>query len=571
MKPFFVTTLQAARMPRWLLLALCVLYVVPGLIGRDPWRAEDAAGFGIAFTMAHGDRGWWDWLIPNVAGQVIVEEGPLPFWLGALAMRLLPGIDPDNAFQGVAMLWLALTLASVWYATYLLARRPEAQPADPFGASATYADYGRVMADCALLITLATFGLLARVHETTAEAAQVAWIGLFLFGCAAALERPRLGGLLVGLAVGATTLSRGIPPALALSVAAIVLATWSSQFRLVARTFTLGWVPVAAVLSLGWPLTLWAIGGTAADHLQQWLQWNLLLIQGPTLGSLAFVGQTLPWFYWPAWPLAAWAVWRWRSRWRDPAIALPGTVIVLLLAVGLLEPFGTESSLLPMAPPLAIVAAFGLPTVRRGIISLIDWFALVTFTTAGLVLWAYWIAFHTGWPPRMAYRIGQSVLGFEPVLDPVEIALGAAATIGWLVLVAWRLSRQPRALWRAMLLSSGGMVLAWFLLMTLWLQPGNHRKTYREPAQQAGTVIAANPGCVQVIGFDPAQRASFAYFGQIDFARGRTDCRWLLVADHLRNPFEVTRLPDDWALEWRGQRPADRQERFRLFRRVGGA
>ena len=39
-----VTELQAGKLPRWGLWLLCLLYIVPGLIGRDPWRFDDAAG-----------------------------------------------------------------------------------------------------------------------------------------------------------------------------------------------------------------------------------------------------------------------------------------------------------------------------------------------------------------------------------------------------------------------------------------------------------------------------------------------------------------------------------------------
>ena len=200
-KPFFVTALQAAKMPRWLLLLMCALYIVPGLVGRDPWRYKDAAGFGVAWTMSAAPSGLADWLMPNVVGVPMVEEGPLPFWLGAIAVRALPFLAPDAVVRGVAMAWVALFFVCLWYATWLLARRPEAQPMDPFGASANPVDFGRAIADSALLLTLATFGLLARIHETTAEAAQVAWVGVFLLGCALTLERPRLGGALAGLAI----------------------------------------------------------------------------------------------------------------------------------------------------------------------------------------------------------------------------------------------------------------------------------------------------------------------------------------------------------------------------------
>jgi 4-amino-4-deoxy-L-arabinose transferase-like glycosyltransferase len=569
-KPFLVTPLQAAKMPRWLLLPMCVLYIVPGLIGRDPWRREDATGFGIAWTMSRGERGTLDWLMPNVLGVPVTEEGPLPFWLGAVAIRALPFLEPDAVVRGVAMGWLTLFLVCLWYATWLLARRPEVQPADPFGASASRSDYGRAIADSTLLLTLATFGLLARAHETTAESAQVAWIGVFLFGCALGLERPRLGGGLAGLAVGLTVLSRGIPPALALATVALLLPARVGAFRLIARPMLAAFVPSALAVSLAWPLALAAAGPAAAGHLDAWLDWNRALVGGPSRDTLAYSVETLPWFFWPAWPLAAWALWRWRERRLEPALAVPAASIAALGLVALLSPRGTESMLLPLVPAVAMLGALALPTIRRTLTSVIDWFAVMTFTLIGVALWAYWIAFQTGWPPRMAFRAQRAVEGFAPEIDLLEVIAGTLVTLAWVGLVAWRVSRQPRVLWRPVILSSAGMVLAWCLLMTLWLPAGNHRKTYRDVAQQAGLVASPTHGCVSTLGMDLAQRASFGYFGGLRLDDGRADCEWLLVADRTSAPLDPAQFRGAWRQAWRGQRPVDRQEQFRLFRRVDG-
>jgi 4-amino-4-deoxy-L-arabinose transferase-like glycosyltransferase len=567
-KPFFVTALQAAKMPRWLLLLMCGLYVVPGLVGRDPWRLEDAAGFGIAWTMATGEAA--DWLMPNVVGVPVTAEGPLPFWLGALFARLLPVLAADTAVRVAAMVGLTLLLVCIWYAAWMLARRPGVQPADPFGASATHVDYGRAIADSALLLTLATFGLLARAHETTAESAQVAWIGVFLVGCALALERPRLGGALAGLAIGLTALSRGLPTALALTLVALLLTARVAAFRLVARPTLVALLPVALVTSLAWPIALAAAGPSGTAHLAAWLAWNRELVAGPSADTVGYAARTLPWFFWPAWPLAAWAIWRWRERRLEPALAVPAATASALALIALLSPVGSESMLLPIVPAAAMLGALGLPTIRRGLTSLIDWFAVMTFTLIGAALWAYWIAFQTGWPPKMAYRAQQSVLGWVPTVDGVALAAGGLATVAWLGLVRWRVSRRPRAIWRSVILSAGGMVLAWCLLMTLWLPAGNYRKTYRDVAQQAGLVVSMHHDCVATLGLDLAQRATFAYFGGLRLDDARGDCGWLLVADRESNPLEPSLLAGSWRQAWRGQRPVDRQERFRLFRRVAG-
>ncbi|RKW40566.1 MAG: hypothetical protein D8H96_10585, partial [Lautropia sp.] len=85
-RPYLVTSADAARLPRWIPLLFCAVYVLAGLFGRDPWRTDDAIGFGIAHTMATGNS--IDWLLPNVQGQLVPDEGgPLPFWAGALGMH----------------------------------------------------------------------------------------------------------------------------------------------------------------------------------------------------------------------------------------------------------------------------------------------------------------------------------------------------------------------------------------------------------------------------------------------------------------------------------------------------
>src|SRR3954471_24984910 len=86
MKPVRLPAAATLALPRWALFALGLLYILPGLIGREPWKNDDAASFGIMWTMAQG--GWQDWLLPNIAGLPMTDEGPLAFWLGALGIKL---------------------------------------------------------------------------------------------------------------------------------------------------------------------------------------------------------------------------------------------------------------------------------------------------------------------------------------------------------------------------------------------------------------------------------------------------------------------------------------------------
>ncbi len=573
MRSFLITSTQAGKLPRWALSLLVALYVLPGLFGRDPWATQDAAGFGVANTMASGS--FSDWLMPNIAGTPVTEEGPLPFAISAVAIRianiLVPGPQPvaHIATGMVGALGLILLLSLFWYATYQLAWRPGFQPHDPLGAAATRTDFARAISDSALLVLIATIGMVARAHETTAEAAQLVWTCAFLFGAAHSLERPRRGALCAAVAIAATATTSGLVPAALLMLAWLALPLLSQPFRLVARPLLTIGLPVALAGSLVWPALLWFGDEQSRAFLHAWLAWNAHGYGWPKAQALNYVLRTSPWFFWPAWPLAAWAGWRWRGRLGEPALALPLMVaVVFLLAAPLLQA-PSETGLLPAIPAIAMLASAGLPTLRRSLVNLIDWFAVSAYTVFGFAVWAYWLAYLTGFPPRMAFRASQIVPGYTLEVSWPELALAGAASIAWLALVRWRISRRPPMIWRAVVLSAGGLVMTWFLAMTLWLPVFNERNTYRGIAGQLDRAVSLGSKCVAAEGLGLAERASFAYFAGLRFTPTGAGCDWRLIQDQGPVARAVPNPEPGWRLAWEGRRRPNLDERFRLYQRLG--
>ena len=175
------------------------------------------------------------------------------------------------------------------------------------------------------------------------------------------------------------------------------------------------------------------------------------------------------------------------------------------------------------------------------------------FSVASLAVWAYWVTFMSGWPPRMAARTEAALPGFVVHVSVIELIIGLLATGAWVLLVVWRVSRWPRPFWRPMALSSDGMVLTWLLLMTLWLPAGNWRKSYQELVIPTRALFASQPGCVLHAGADAGELALFAYYAgarfvrlpdlqQQDDAPPKSVCPWLLVADD--TPGTPINLPD---------------------------
>jgi 4-amino-4-deoxy-L-arabinose transferase-like glycosyltransferase len=568
LKPFLVTDLQANKLPRWLLFLLCFLYAVPGLIGRDPWRADDAANFGVGLTMARG--GFSDWLIPNLAGLPMLDRGPLSGWVYAAAIKLLSiaGISEHLAVRGVAILLIFAGLAFIWYAVFELASRKGVQPSDPFGVAAGTTELGRALADSSILILMACFGLVARLHETSVDAIQFTWTCLVIYSLAICLERPRLGGVLFGLALAFTALTRGPYLAVTFICAWLLVMVMSAPFRWVFKHMAVGAFIGCFAIVGAWSYLVVRIDPT---FIAAWLESSK--IGEPQLSTLSYYSRTFAWFYWPAWPIATWAVWRWRTRLDEPIIALCLGFIVILGSSVLVQTTETESALLPLVPAFAILAAMGLPTLKRGVTSLIDWFAVISFTLFSIAVWAYWLAFVSGTPEKMAQSVGRIAPGFNPDFIWVEIVLGGLASVAWFALIQWRITRHTSTLWRPVTLSCGGLILTWFLLMTLWLPFFNERNTYRDVALSLNKKVALKNRCVELgATTSPSQigtteRASFFYYSNMRFGKVAEKCTLKLLKDEGPAVGILNHDEPGWQLVWQGGRRNMKEERFRLYQR----
>lgn len=571
MKPVRLPAAATLALPRWALFALGLLYILPGLIGRDPWK-DDAASFGIMWTMAHG--GVNDWLLPNIAGLPAPGEGPLAFWLGALCIKLFGWLLGDLLAARLSTVGIFVAGAmSVWYAAFHLGRRPEAQPLRlAFGGQPEPDDYGRTLADTALLIYLGCLGLLLQSHLTLAVTLQGSLLAYFLYRAVRYIETPsQRNAALIGLSLGALTLTRGwLSPCVL--VLALFLCTRFLELPLARtlRQLALA-VLVALLITLLWVAPALDLHPYHRSPIDAWISWNASQIGMPSWNSIKTFFRVGIWFFWPAWPFAGWAIYAWRRQHHLLHIVLPLSFVGALTLLILFNPSPENGDLLKLLAPLAIMAAFGLPTMKRGAINAIDWFSVMVLTMMAALLWLFWFAKLTGWPAQLAKNALKQVPGFKPEFGVLAFLVAAGATVGWIALVRWRVSRQPAVLWRAVVLSSGGLILLWVLLMTLFLPDLNYSKSYAGVARQIVASLPPGSPCIET-NVGPAQRASFAYFGQLRFA-GVDDakCDLVLVQDSVRLKDDKERLHSyrgkDWTLLWEGRRPSDRDERFRLYRK----
>ena len=545
--PALVTERGARRLPRLALLALCAAYLLPGLFGRDPWRNADLTAFGQMLAIAEGRSAW---LAPTLGG-VAGDTALLPHWLGATFISVLsPLVDAPLAARLAFAALLALTLLLTWASTYHLALTDAAQPLPfAFGGEADPVDYGRAVADGAVLALMASLGLLQLGHETTPELAQLAAVACFIYGLAAAPFRgwqPRLA-VLAALPLLAGSGAPTMAVVMGLGGAEVCRRSSYPQVQTHVR-----WVLAGAGMAaaLAWALGAW--------------HWRAV---APSASDLLGIARQWLWFLWPAWPLALWTLWRWRHYLTHRHLAVPLVVVVTALLGNLLMA-GSDRALMLGLPGLAVLAAFALPTLRRSAAAAIDWFSMCFFTGAAIAMWVLYSAMHTGVPAKPAANIVRLAPGFVPQFSLLALAAAVAGTLAWLWLLRWRTGRHREALWKSLVLPAGGVALCWLLTMTLLLPPLDYARSNRALVAQIAQHVPRG-ACVAAPGASPALVASLETIG-----RWAVDATAAAAASsHCKHLLRVTRqrasLPDlpGWQPVADFKRPTDREEVTALYRR----
>ncbi|OBY85604.1 hypothetical protein [Delftia sp. JD2] len=563
--PAIVAQSAVRRLPRWSLLLLCLAYVVPGYVGRSPWRMADMEAFGYMRELALGHTSW---LAPRMAGLLPESEGLLSYWLGALAMQGAPSwLHLEMAARLPFIAMLVLTLTATWWGVYYLARTPGARPvAFAFGGEAQPTDYARAMADGGLLALVACLGLAQLSHETTSYMTQLGCAALLFFAAAAMPYHGRTAmlALLLGL------------PGLALSGAPTVATLFGlggATMAFFSRTW--GDEPSPAPREARIWTALWLGVTLLAAALSLWLdQWAWRLVDSGTAKEWQSLVRLLLWFSWPAWPLAMWTLWVWRRQIaaprRYPHLALPLWFAVIPV-IASLSTLPADRALLLGLPAIATLAAFALPTLRRSISALIDWFTLLFFSAAAIAIWVIWLSLQTGVPAKPAANVARLAPQFTPEFSVFSFAVAVAATLAWCVLVAWRTSRNRAAIWKSLVLPASGATLGWLLLMTLWLPLLDHARSFEPQMRQVLAELPKDGSCVQTYGLPRAHIAALRYYGDIDTQRlsmaGAARCDWMVAEEETWLDPHSARLQGTWETVARVVRPTDRKDFLLVLKR----
>lgn len=527
----------------WFLVLLSAIWVMTGLVGHDPWKPEDAH----SFWLVQGILQSGDWLVPTLAGEPYMDKPPLFYITAALFAKLFAPLLPLHDGARLASgFYTALTLLFTGLAGREL-----------FGVGRGWG---------AVIILIGCLGMLVSAHQMVTDLALLAGCAAMLYGFALSRRRPVLAGLLLGCGMGAGFMAKGfIAPILFvfIIVGLLLLRNWRERWFFT----SLG---VAAVCVLPW-LILWPglLYLHSPDLLMEWAwahnagRW-LEYARSGRYDEVFYYVRILPWFAWPALPLAAWAVWQARRRaLQESEFQLLLVSFVVMLVTLSLVPNIKDIYALPMLLPLALLASASLSTLRRGAANALDWFGIMTFGLLAMLMWWGWAGLLLDNHAKITQLLKEYQPGFEPSVNATSFCVALLATVLWLLLV-WRVGRSMR---RAVINWAAGTTLLWVLAMTLWLPWLDSGKSYRGMVVSLKHALPERYTCISGRHLGAEQRALLQYFGGISISHGAAKgCELLLVRGDATQ--EAAGVGGGWEKVWEGGRASDKNERFRLYQRV---
>ena len=525
------------------LFLLCAAWVLTGLIGHDPWKPDEAYGFGLIYHIILKN----DWIVPTLAGDPYLGKPPLYYWTAALfAKACAPVLQLHDGARLATGFYSALTLMFLGFTGRELFGNNRGWPA--------------------AIILIGCLGMLVHAHEILTDNTLIAGCAMMLYGYALSLRRPKLAGVLIGIGLGIGFMSKGfVAPMLFLLISSSLLLfrNWRTRAYFTTLAFALlcafPWFVI-------WPYLLFQ---ESPQLFIEWIwtrnigRWFSYAGSGNFRESFYYL-KSLPWLAWPAAPLAAWTVWEARKRvWQEAEFQLLLVTFLVMLLVLSFVPDINDQNGLPMLLPISLLATAALSTVKRGAANALDWFGIMTFALLAILLWWGWAGLLLDNNAKITHILKDYQPGFEPAFSPIPFWIAVAVTVLWVVMV-WRVGRSVR---RSLINWASGITLLWILVMTLWLPWLDTGKSYRHMVDDLKANLPEKYNCIAGVRLGDSQRAMLQYFGDINTRHRATRvCDLLLVqGNRIARPIE-----DEigWEKIWEGGRKGDQNERFRLYRRI---
>ena len=530
------------------LLSLIGIYLIPGLIGHDPWKQDETYIFGIIHHLIETG----DWIVPTMAGEPFMEKPPLYYWVAAIfAKTFYPWLSLHDGARLATGFFMSVTCAAAgWSARHW---------------------WGQGVGRYAVMALLGCLGLVFHSHLMLTDVPLLTGFAVATAGFVHIENNPYRSGALLGTGIGIGFMAKGVLALGVFGLTAVLLPVLFKQWRtrsygrilLVAFLFSTPWLLI-------WPISLYLRSETL------FMDWFWLNNVGRFFGfSVAQLGAphtdgfwitTLPWFTFPALPLAVLTVWRQRSTiFQSSAIQACGLVFLMMLLVLWRAASARDNYALPLLLPIALIAAPAARQLSAGWDAAWDWSARLIFGLVIAFIWTVWALMTiNGAPPEWLFLLRHLPREFVPHFEFGHVLVAAIIT----ALAFAGIGQLSRIQGRGLVSWVTGVGLSWMLICQLLMPWVDHAKSYRSVFSSMQTAMDRNFDCMASKDLGESERAMLKYFVGINTYRQEStpdvSCDLLLVDGFQRQPTEYLK-DKHWELVWEGARPGDDNERLWLF------
>ena len=505
--------------------------MLPGLIGREPWKADEPYTVGMVLHIAETG----DWITPTLGGEPFMEKPPFFYFVSSLFAR---AFSPLMEFHTAARLGTMFFMGLTFWCVALASRKLNGSGKDWVAAA--------LLAGC--------LGLSHTAHYLITDISLLTGFAVAIYGMTLCRERPIWGGVLCGTGIGMAFMSKGLlgPGLLGVSmVALLVLKPWRTpQYLLTLVTCGLCALPWVVI----WP---WALYQRSHEQFHTWFFINNW---GRFTGSSVLGATNEPFFYFyvvplygiPAFPLMIWTLWK--EKWagiKKPEVLLPVLVFVVMFAILQKSSSGRALYALPLYIPLALLAARNLDKIpAQGLRMSFRIFAGL-FGLLTLVLWVGWVAQLAGaeWVLKPMRKVLPS---YQPAFHWPTFVAGLVVTGAYLI---WLVRQKKDVACNLGFNWLAGLACVYGVVMTLGLPYLNQVGSMRPLGDIQKHIPAGET--VMSINLGESQRGMMHYYAGLKTKRLEVlkeplpDCKWLLVQTKF-NEGEWQKLPPgNWQLTWK--------------------
>lgn len=526
----------------WFLTFILTFYVLSGLIGKDPWKGEDAIHINVAWQILQTGN----WKDLTLAGEPF-HAPPLYYWSAAIFGKIfsqdLAILSLHDAIRLASGFWLSLSLVALYYGSR--------------------EQFGHRAAAATPLLLAGCIGLIIHSHDAQPMLIALAAYAVALAAIFVASRKPHLTTLFLGLALLSSFLGVGILltlPIILLAICSIFLFYFAnrqstvldSNLNKTEETSNITNVTIASIF-VGILLALVFLGiflrFDLVDFESITINFNTNLELNINNLKLLELIDLFAWFLFPVLPLAVCGLFYRQQKVNFSSISningidlfdnsQPNTAKILLVIlwistslVIIFSEFFAEIShksdellALLLLPSLSMLATIGVLNLRRGAIAAFDWFAITCFSIFCGFVWICWSAMRFGFPAKLSQRIYILRPGFVPenffeISTLILFVLAICATLYWLYLLK---NLTDKSAYRCLTRWTLGLTIFWFLAACLVISWFDYGKSYR-PIGEAivktlNKVVESSENkeiCLAEIGLTATQRASLSYFTNI--------------------------------------------------------